>query len=41
MITSDPYATVSVGGVIVARTRVIRNNENPKWDEHFNVPVVH
>lgn len=41
MITSDPYVRVSVGGAIVARTRVIRNNENPKWDEHFNVPLAH
>ncbi|KAK9740079.1 hypothetical protein RND81_03G009700 [Saponaria officinalis] len=41
IITSDPYVTVSLGGAIVARTRVIPNSQNPVWDEHFNVPLAH
>ncbi|KAJ1416074.1 Phospholipase D/Transphosphatidylase [Sesbania bispinosa] len=40
-LTSDPYVTVSVAGVVIARTFVIRNNENPVWMQHFNVPVAH
>jgi len=39
--TSDPYVTVSVAGAVIARTFVIRNNENPVWNQHFNVPVAH
>ncbi|KAL9225743.1 hypothetical protein vseg_001633 [Gypsophila vaccaria] len=41
IITSDPYVTVSLGGAIVARTRVIANSQNPAWEEHFNVPLAH
>ncbi len=40
-ITSDPYVIVVLAGARVARTRVISNNVNPKWDEHFSVPVAH
>ncbi|CAM8912190.1 unnamed protein product [Rhodiola kirilowii] len=40
-IHSDPYVTVNVPGSTVARTRVIGNNKNPKWNEHFNVPLAH
>lgn len=39
--TSDPYVTVSVGGAVIARTFVIRNDDNPVWMQHFNVPVAH
>lgn len=39
--TSDPYVTVSVAGAIIARTYVMRNNENPVWMQHFFVPVAH
>lgn len=38
---SDPYVTVSVAGAVIARTFVIRNNENPVWMQHFNVPIAH
>ncbi|KAH9566019.1 hypothetical protein CY35_04G109300 [Sphagnum magellanicum] len=41
VITSDPYAIVILAGARVARTRVINNNVNPKWNEHFVVPVAH
>lgn len=40
-ITSDPYAAVNLAGARVARTRVINNETNPKWDEHFSIPVAH
>ncbi|KAL9242850.1 hypothetical protein vseg_016809 [Gypsophila vaccaria] len=40
-ITSDPYVTVSVGGAIIARTFVMRNDENPVWMQQFFVPVAH
>lgn len=40
-ITSDPYATVILAGAKVARTRVISNNANPQWNEHFSIPVAH
>ncbi|KAG6785622.1 hypothetical protein POTOM_007195 [Populus tomentosa] len=41
IITSDPYVTVSVSGARVARTRVISNNQNPVWNEHFKIPLAH
>ncbi|KAK1362266.1 Phospholipase D [Heracleum sosnowskyi] len=41
IITSDPYVTVCLGGATVARTRVISNNQNPTWNEHFQIPVAH
>lgn len=39
--TSDPYVIVMLAGAKVARTRVISNNVNPKWDEYFSIPVAH
>ncbi|EMS46791.1 Phospholipase D beta 1 [Triticum urartu] len=39
--TSDPYVTVLVGSATVARTHVIQDDENPKWRQHFLVPVAH
>ncbi|XP_057761566.1 phospholipase D delta [Arachis stenosperma] len=41
IITSDPYVTVSVPQATVARTRVIRNAQNPRWDERFSIPLAH
>lgn len=40
-LTSDPYVTVSMAGAVIASTFIIRNNENPVWMQHFNVPVAH
>ncbi|GLT39301.1 hypothetical protein SLA2020_134990 [Shorea laevis] len=40
-ITSDPYVTVSVPQATVARTRVMKNAKNPRWDEKFNIPLAH
>ncbi|KAL6995918.1 phospholipase D [Sarracenia purpurea var. burkii] len=41
IITSDPYVTVCLAGATVARTRVISNNQNPTWNEHFNIALAH
>ncbi|KAH7519875.1 hypothetical protein FEM48_Zijuj08G0083600 [Ziziphus jujuba var. spinosa] len=41
IITSDPYVTVCVPQATVARTRVIKNAQNPKWEEHFIIPLAH
>lgn len=40
-LTSDPYVNVSVAGAILARTFVMRNNDNPVWMQHFFVPIAH
>ncbi|TYK12508.1 phospholipase D delta [Cucumis melo var. makuwa] len=39
IITSDPYVTVRVPQATVARTRVIKNSQNPHWNEHFVIPL--
>jgi phospholipase D1/2 len=39
--TSDPYVTVLVASATVARTYVIQDDENPRWAQHFFVPVAH
>ncbi|CAI9784961.1 unnamed protein product [Fraxinus pennsylvanica] len=39
--TSDPYVSITVTGATIGRTFVIRNNENPVWTQHFNLPVAH
>ncbi|OAY62953.1 Phospholipase D delta [Ananas comosus] len=41
IITSDPYVSICLAGATVAQTRVIPNTEDPKWEEHFFVPVAH
>jgi len=41
VITSDPYTVVVIAKARVARTRVINNDANPKWREHFRIPVAH
>lgn len=41
IITSDPYVKVSVPQATLAHTRVLSNSQNPKWDEHFNIPIAH
>ncbi|KAH0971037.1 hypothetical protein GBA52_023193 [Prunus armeniaca] len=38
IITSDSYVTVMVPETTVARTRVIKNSQNPKWNAHFFIP---
>ncbi|OIW11063.1 hypothetical protein TanjilG_22870 [Lupinus angustifolius] len=41
IITSDPYVTVTVPQATVARTRVLKNSQNPCWDETFSIPLAH
>ncbi|PIA35507.1 hypothetical protein AQUCO_03500103v1 [Aquilegia coerulea] len=41
IITSDPYVTVCLTGATVARTRILSNSQNPKWNETFKIPVAH
>lgn len=41
IITSDPYVTVSVPQTTLVRTRVMRNSQDPKWDEKFTIPIAH
>ncbi|GKF01753.1 phospholipase D beta 1-like protein, partial [Tanacetum coccineum] len=40
-VTSDLYVKVSIANVVIARTFVISNSENPVWMQHFYVPVAH
>ncbi|KAK4339905.1 hypothetical protein RND71_041367 [Anisodus tanguticus] len=39
--TSDPYVSVCLAGVSIARTAVIPNDENPTWNKHLCIPVAH
>jgi phospholipase D1/2 len=41
IVTSDPYVKVSVPQATLARTRVIKNSQIPKWNEHFYIPLAH
>lgn len=37
--SSDPYVKFKLGGKVVYKSRIIYQNLNPLWDEHFQVPV--
>ncbi|KAM4128992.1 hypothetical protein ACJW30_02G211100 [Castanea mollissima] len=37
----NPYVEVVASTVTLARTRVIKNNTNPKWNQHFHIPLAH
>ncbi|KAF8012722.1 hypothetical protein BT93_I0775 [Corymbia citriodora subsp. variegata] len=41
IITTDPYVTVRVPNATVARTRVLRNTQDPTWDQWFCIPLAH
>ncbi|KAK4843999.1 hypothetical protein QYF36_015169 [Acer negundo] len=41
IITTDPYVKVVVPQVIVACTSVLKNSQNPRWNEHFVIPLAH
>ncbi|PWA39084.1 C2 domain-containing protein [Artemisia annua] len=41
IIASDPYVKASVPQAVVARTRVLKNSKNPRWNERFNIPLAH
>ena len=38
---SDPFVDVKLGKCRIAKTRVIDNSLNPKWNESFKVEVCH
>ena len=40
-VTNDPYVTVSIANVVISRTFVICNSENPVWLQHIYVPVAY
>ncbi|KAK7840754.1 phospholipase d delta [Quercus suber] len=37
----NPYVKVLASTVTVARTRVIKNTFNPKWNQRFHIPLAH
>ncbi|XP_041020111.1 phospholipase D delta [Juglans microcarpa x Juglans regia] len=41
IITSDPYVKVTVPQVTLARTRVLKNSQDPQWNERFLIPLAH
>ncbi|KAK0604153.1 hypothetical protein LWI29_012591 [Acer saccharum] len=41
IITTDSYVTVVVPQATVARTSVLKNSQNPRWNEHFVIPLAH
>ncbi|KAI4331373.1 hypothetical protein MLD38_029564 [Melastoma candidum] len=41
IVTSDPYVTVRVPEATIARTRVIKNSQNPFWNQRFRIMVAH
>ncbi|KAG6703074.1 hypothetical protein I3842_07G065800 [Carya illinoinensis] len=41
IITSDPYVKVTVPQVTLARTRVLKNAQEPLWNERFYIPLAH
>ncbi|XP_023633853.1 phospholipase D delta isoform X2 [Capsella rubella] len=41
VITSDPYVTVVVPQATLARTRVLKNSQDPLWNESFNISIAH
>lgn len=38
---SDPYVTVTLGYARIVKTKIIKNDLNPKWNETFIVEVAH
>ncbi|CAH1419813.1 unnamed protein product [Lactuca virosa] len=39
--TSDPYVTIAIGNAVIGKTYVIKNIENPIWNQRFDVHVAH
>jgi len=38
---TDPYLELNIGDTCLLKTKVIRNNLAPHWDEKFTVPLCH
>ncbi|KAK9051427.1 hypothetical protein SSX86_028054 [Deinandra increscens subsp. villosa] len=39
--TSDPYVSIAITSAVIGRTYVIRDCENPVWNQQFNVHVAY
>lgn len=39
--TSDPYVSIALTSAVIGKTYVIKNSENPVWNQQFNVHVAH
>ena len=40
-VTNDPYVTVVVPQITLARTQVLKNAKNPKWKQRFPIAIAH
>ncbi|KAI3764485.1 hypothetical protein L2E82_14494 [Cichorium intybus] len=38
---SDPYVTIALANAVIGKTYVIKNTENPTWNQRFDVHVAH
>lgn len=41
LLTSDPFAVVQLGGKILGKTRLVKRNCSPVWNEHFSAVLLH
>ncbi|KAJ0444383.1 putative phospholipase D [Helianthus annuus] len=39
--TSDPYVSIAITSAVIGKTYVVKNIENPVWNQQFNVHVAH
>nr|GEW29429.1 phospholipase D gamma 1-like [Tanacetum cinerariifolium] len=39
--TSDPYVSITLTSAVIGKTYVVKNSENPVWNQQFNVHVAH
>ncbi|KAD4982715.1 hypothetical protein E3N88_19386 [Mikania micrantha] len=39
--TSDPYVSIAITSAVIGKTYVIKNSENPVWNQEFNVHVAY
>ena len=37
--TSDPYIKFKIGNRIVYKSKIVTKSLDPKWDEHFVIPI--
>ena len=41
ILTSDPFAVVSIGAQTIGRTKVVMRNLNPTWNAQFSCALLH